>query len=42
MEDSSSLLNNLADKFPHPEIGAPTLEELKQEDLQIISWIALC
>jgi hypothetical protein len=42
MEDSFSLLNNLADKFPHPEIGAPTLEELKQEDLQIISWIALC
>ncbi len=42
MEDSIKLLNDLAYKFPHPEIGAPTLEELKQEDLQIISWIALC
>jgi hypothetical protein len=42
MEDSIKLLNNLADKFPHPEIGAPPLEELKLEDLQIISWIALC
>jgi hypothetical protein len=42
MEDSLSLLNELADKFPHPEVEAPTLEELKQEDLQIISWIAMC
>ncbi len=35
-------LGELRDKFPHPDIETPTLEELKQEDLQIIGWIALC
>jgi hypothetical protein len=42
IEETFSLLGGLAEKHPHPEIETPILEELKPEDLQIISWLALC